>query len=172
MTTLVRRYEQPLFRFLLAWTRDTQASEDIFQETFLRLHRSRGSFRAGSPLKPYLYQIALNLARDARAKALARPPAFSLEDPPGARKEPRETAPSPAEAAAAREAEARIRGALEGLPESERTVVALRVFEGLSFPEIAEATGVPIPTAKSRMIYALRRLRPALEACLGSGGSP
>ncbi len=172
MTVLVRRYEQPLFRFLFSRTRDAHLAEDIFQETFLRLHRSRGSFRAGSPLKPYLYQIALNLARDARARIRNRPPAASIEDPPTAQEEPRAEAPSPAETAAAREAGVRIRNAMEDLPDAERTVVDLRVFVGLSFPEIAEMTGAPIPTAKSRMLYALRRLRPALEACFEPGGFP
>src|SRR5690349_17263954 len=78
MTQLVGRYERPLFRFLFQLTNDTQLAEDIFQECFLRLHRSRNAYRAGQPLKPYLYRIALNALHDARAK---RPTTVSLDDP-------------------------------------------------------------------------------------------
>src|SRR5579862_505111 len=78
MTQLVGRYERPLFRFLFQLTNDAQLAEDIFQECFLRLHRSRASYRRDQPLKPYLYRIALNALHDARAKRL---PTISLDDP-------------------------------------------------------------------------------------------
>ena len=57
----------------------------------------------------------------------------------------------------------KVRAAVDALPELEREVVVLRVFEGLTFPEIAQVTGAKLSTAKSRMVYALRKLRPVLE---------
>lgn len=187
MTQLVGRYERPLFRFLLHLVGDPHLAEDLFQETFLRLHRARGGYREGSALKPYLYRIALNVAHDVHAKWAGRPKNISLDAPspntgggeeeraePGRQVEGR--VPAPAMQAESNELHAEIRTALGALPEPERVVVILRMFEELSFAQIAEATGVPIPTAKSRMLYALRRMRPLLERYLagnkGGAGNP
>ena len=159
MTRLVGRYERPLYGFLLRLCGDRQAAEDLFQETFLRLHRSRGSFDGRRPLKPYLYRIALNAARDwkgreARRQTLPLRSGAPLPDP----------APSPHEAAVAFERRRDVHASVAALPEHERLVVWLRVFQGLTFPEVAAAMETPVATAKSRMLYALRRLRPVLEA--------
>ncbi len=71
--------------------------------------------------------------------------------------------PEPRDDAQRAELRGKVRGAIEALPDAERIVVILRMFENLSFMEIAKVTEVPVPTAKSRMLYALRRLRPVLE---------
>lgn len=174
MTRLIGRYERPLYRFLLRATGDAHQAEDLFQETFLRLQRARASFQPGLPLRPYLYRIALNLVRDARARDGSRPATVSLEaaarDASGASNGPTSwhevlpgSASDPSADAERGELRRRVRQAVEALPDVEREVVILRVFEGLSFAEIASATGVPLPTAKSRLLYALRRLRPVLE---------
>jgi RNA polymerase sigma-70 factor, ECF subfamily len=181
MTQLVGRFEYPLFRFLLNVTGDAQAAEDLFQETFLRLHRARGSFNPGQPLKPYLYSIALNTVRDAKARNPGSR-AVSLDAPPstpsrgwegdGGRgaaplhENLRAATPEPHEDCQQEETRTQVRAALDGLPDMEREVVLLRIFEGLTFAEIAQITGAPVATAKSRMLYALRRLRPVLEAYL------
>jgi len=159
MTHLVERYRRPLFGFLRRWCGDAHLAEDLFQETFLKLVRSRNRFDPERRFKPYVYRVALNAAHDARATR--RVPLVPLEGDalPG-------RYPGPAEAAAAREAGARVRAAIAVLPEAERLVVELRMYEGFTFREVAEATGVEISTAKSRMLYALRRLRPVLVAFL------
>jgi RNA polymerase sigma-70 factor (ECF subfamily) len=175
MTQLVGRYERPLYRFLLRMTRDATLAEDLFQETFLRLYRYRSSFDDREPFKPYLFRIAVNVVRDARSR---RTPASSLDAPlPGGAQDgaslldrvPQSGAP-PGEDAERNEKRTQVREAIAGLPDEEQEVVNLRVFEGLSFLQIAEATNVPVSTAKSRMRYALRRLRPVLEARLKRAG--
>ena len=181
MTQLVGRYERPLYRFLVNLVGDVHLAEDLFQETFLRLHRSRSNFQSGARLKPYLYRIALNAARDAHTKKRKSARKISLDGssgPPG--DSPGETGeavkthlpdgePEPGANVEQAELRTRMQSAVKRLPESEREVVLLRVFDGLSFPEIAEVTGVPIPTAKSRMLYALRRLRPLMEGYIAGG---
>jgi RNA polymerase sigma-70 factor (ECF subfamily) len=175
MTQLVGRYERPLYRFLLRMTRDATLAEDLFQETFLRLFRYRSTIDVCEPFKPYLFRIAVNVVRDARAR---RKPGCSLDAP----------VPSTTHAGASllshvaqpgapvgeelerTEQRGRVREAIAGLPADEQEVVNLRVFEGLSFQQIAEATSVPVATAKSRMRYALRRLRPVLEARMKQAG--
>ncbi len=162
MTQLVRRYEVPLFRFLLRMVGDAQLAEDLFQETVLRLHRSRERVDPGQPLKPYLYRIAINLARDAMSRRARQNPPHSLE--PGTA--PASNAPDPARQGEQHELHDRVRQAISALPSTEREVVLLRLFEGLSFPQIARASDIPESTAKSRLRYALRRLRPVLEEYL------
>lgn len=169
MTQLVGRFERPLFRFLLHLTGDAHLAEDLFQETFLRLHRARATYHAGEPLKPYLYRIALNAVRDDRTKH-AREKTASLDggsaaggDGPVLRDAIPSASPEPRDDAQRAELRGKVRGAVAALPDAERIVVILRMFESLSFIEIAKITEVPVPTAKSRMLYALRRLRPVLE---------
>lgn len=184
MTQLVGRFERPLFRFLLQLTGDAHLAEDLFQETFLRLHRARGSYDPAQPLKPYLYRIALNTVHDARARAAARPATVSLDQLPSrARQQAADdagpplqeritaAAPDPGEDCQRAETRLQVRTALAALPDMEREVVVLRVFEGLTFPEIARVTDTPVATAKSRMLYALRRLRPVLEAYVSGGAA-
>jgi RNA polymerase sigma-70 factor (ECF subfamily) len=186
MTQLVGRYERPLYLFLLRLSGDAHLAEDLFQETFLRLHRARDGYRASQPLKPYLYRIALNVFRDARAKLTAQPPLASLDQGSAGLRAGRHgdtdsgqrqsvlremvaaAVPDPAEDCQRSELSGKIRGALATLPQVEREVLVLRLFEDLTFSEIASVTNVPIPTAKSRLLYALRRLRPMLESCLAT----
>jgi len=168
MTQLIGRYERPLYRFILQMVGDAHLAEDIFQETFLRLHNSRTQYLRGAPLKPYVYRIAMNVVRDARRRKSSRLKKASLDGTadgttPLNKILPGDT-PDPSSNAEHQELQHRIRKAVDGLPEIEREVVLLRVFEGLTFAQIAEITGVALPTAKSRMLYALRRLRPALES--------
>lgn len=177
MTRLVGRYERPLYRFLLHLLGDAHLAEDCFQETFLRLHRARERFDGAQRLKPYLYRIALNVARDMRRRHAAQPRAVPLSN--GERGDDRPNGPSiPAPPSgdpgvpqqhADRELRGQVRAAVAALPEAEREVVVLRLFEGLTFAQVAEVAGVPVPTAKSRMLYALRRLRPVMERYLSSG---
>jgi RNA polymerase sigma-70 factor (ECF subfamily) len=176
MTQLIGRYEQPLFRFILQMVGDAHLAEDLFQETFLRLHRARATYKPGQSLKPYLYRIALNVVNDSRRANAARIQAASLDgtedsarpllDALGA------SSPEPSEEFQRKELCSNVRAAIANLPGNERDVLMLRIFEGLSFAEIAQITDVPVPTAKSRMIYALRRLRPILEKYMsGSCGT-
>ncbi|MHC4200277.1 MAG: RNA polymerase sigma factor [Planctomycetota bacterium] len=174
MAELVGRYERPLYHFLLGIVGDAALAEDLFQETFLRLHRYRSAYDAGSPLRPYVFRIAVNAARGALRRKLSPPKVASLDavfadghgetDGPALGERLPGDAPDPKEAGEGEEMKGKVRSAVRALPPTQREVVHLRVFEGLKFREIAKATGVPLATAKSRMIHAIRRLRPVLES--------
>jgi RNA polymerase sigma-70 factor (ECF subfamily) len=161
MTRLVGRYERPLYAFLAKRCGDAQLAEDCFQETFLRAWRSRKRFERGRPLAPWLYRIAINVAKEALGRR-RRDHALALEGDP--KPDPN---PGPADRAASDDAHGRVRDGIAALPDEERTVVELRLFGGLSFVEIAEAMRTPVTTARSRMVYAIRKLRPLLAAALG-----
>lgn len=161
MTRLVTRYERPLYAFLAKRCGDAQIAEDCFQETFLRAWRSRARFDRDRPLAPWLYRIAMNVAREALGRR-SRDRALPLEGDPAP-----DPGGDPAENVSRNDAHARVRAGIAALPEAERTVVELRLFGGLSFVEIAEAMRTPVTTARSRMVYAIRKLRPLLAAALG-----
>ncbi len=161
MTCLVGRYERPLYAFLAKRCGDAQLAEDCFQETFLRAWRSRQRFERNRLLAPWLYRIAINVAREALSRR-RRDRVRSLDGDPAP-----DPGPGPVEQASRDDAHAQVRHGIAALPEEERTVVELRLFGGLSFVEIAAAMRTPATTARSRMVYAIRKLRPLLAAALG-----
>ena len=157
--SLVRRYADPLLGFLVRTTNDRAAAEDLFQETFLRVHQKAGSFRPGARFKSWLYAIAAHLAVD-RHRRRARAPTLSLD----AGEEDRlidhlpDSAPGPAQAADAADQRAQVRAAVETLSPRQRTTLELAYFEGLSYPEVAAAMGCTVGTVKTQVSRALHIL--------------
>lgn len=155
---LVERYERPLFATLLRVTRDRGVAEDLFQETFLRALRSGGRYDRSRRFQPWLFAIALNLAKDhARRLAHAATPLLSVEgvlpEPVGLR----------ADAGAASVRRIDLSRAIERLPDAQREAVVLRYVEGLEEGEIAAASGIARGTVKSRLHHAIRKLREILK---------
>lgn len=146
---MVRRWEQPLARFLARLAGGDQ-TPDLLQETFLRVHRARRFYSENGHFSTWLFQIALNVARDASRKR--RPPESLADEPLGA-----ETA---AEAALERrETIDRVARAVAELPAEWREVLALRHDAGMSFEEMARRLNTPASTLKSRFAAALKHLR-------------
>lgn len=164
-TELVRRYERPLYAFALRLGGDRTAAEDLFQETWLRVFRGRGTYHAGRRVSPWLHGIMLNAWRDTRPRGSEEP-----LSPEGAEGSPvsawgaQDPARSPDEALLAREQEQQVLGALAHLPEEQRVVVLLRHYQGLRLAEIAQVLGCPVGTVKSRLHGALKTLAPLLRA--------
>jgi RNA polymerase sigma-70 factor (ECF subfamily) len=162
---LVRRHRTPVFSFLLRLVRERGRAEDLCQETFLRLVRAAGGWQPRAPFRTWLYAVARNLAfDDARRQAFRR--VEPLDDP--ARAAAASDDPAPDRAAEAALVRPKLEAAIAALPDEQREVFLLREHAGLRFHEIAEVTGVPENTVKSRMRYALEALREKLEA-LGIG---
>jgi RNA polymerase sigma-70 factor, ECF subfamily len=158
---LVRRHRTPLFSFLLRFTGDRGRAEDLCQETFLRVVRAGEGWKPEALFRTWLYAMARNQAVDeARRQAFRR--TEPLDDP--ARAAEPSTAPGPDRAAEAALLRPKLEAALAALPAEQREVFLLREHAGLRFHEIAEVTGVPENTVKSRMRYALEALRARLEA--------
>jgi RNA polymerase sigma-70 factor, ECF subfamily len=145
---LYRRYSRPLAAYARTLTHDASRSEDLVQETFLRLMNLDPS-RPNTELRPYLYAVVRNLAADfARREEVRRRP------PPS-----RPAAPVEQESVAE---------ALAALPPEQREAVVLKIFGGLTLAEVAEVTAVSEPTATSRYRYALEKL----ARILGGEGDP
>ena len=148
---LVRRWEQPLARFLGRLAHDDQIP-DLLQETFLRVHRGRAHYSENGRFSAWLFQIALNAARDATRR---RAPESLEREPPGAS----DSAEAKLER---RETIDRVARAVAELPVELREVLALRHDAGISFEEMSRRLNIPASTLKSRFAAALKRLRQQL----------
>lgn len=149
---LFRRHVAPLTSFLTRLTGSTAAAEDAVQLTFLSVVRSRDQFVRGSKVKPWLYAIASNAARD-RFRRTRR-------DQPGTEELPEVSVDATLGDAGLRR---RLLAALQQLPEPQREAVVLHRLEGWSFGEIAEAVGASETAVKVRAFRGTQVLRELLK---------
>jgi RNA polymerase sigma-70 factor (ECF subfamily) len=166
---LVTRHRKALFNFILRFVRDTAQAEDVTQETFLRLVKGADAYERQAKFTTWLYTIARNLCVDASRRGKHRKAASldaPLSDDDGAASLldllPDGTAGVDRQAQS-RELGLRLRQAIEALPDEQREIFLLREVADLQFNEIANVIGCPENTVKSRMRYALEKLREALE---------
>ena len=157
---LARLYDDhapALYAFLLNLTRSESESRDAVQEVFVRLAERPGRFAQVRDARGFLLRLAHNAAIDALRRRTAQHSAIER-----AAKEPAElfaTAASPDEQAY-RDA---VSSALAELPEEQRAVVHLKIWEDQTFAQIAETLGIPANTAASRYRYALDKLEALLR---------
>jgi RNA polymerase sigma-70 factor (ECF subfamily) len=152
---LVRRWQQPVGRFLSHLLGPSAPVADLCQEVFVRLHVAAGCYRETGAFSAYLYRIALNVARDAARRRRHEPLPLDDHDPVG-------PALAPETVCARRELADLVTRAVGELPDPLREVLVLRHYEGLNFEQIARLTGTPASTLKSRFAVALERLRQRL----------
>jgi RNA polymerase sigma-70 factor (ECF subfamily) len=169
---LYRRYERPLFRFLLRMTHHRPQAEDLLQETFVRIWRADRTWDPGrGPARAWLYKVALNAARSELGRRVHRTSHVALDD--RTHDLPDETSGEPQLAARideTRRARA-VAEALDRLPGFMKEVVVLRCQQQLSFSEIASVTGAPEGTLKSRFHRAVAALRRHLATPRSGGAS-
>jgi RNA polymerase sigma-70 factor (ECF subfamily) len=152
---LYRRYARPVFGLALRRLGDRMRAEDAVQETFAALWRSARTYRPErGPGAPWLYAVARNAIVD-RARNRTDAPA---EVPDAASLDL-----GPAERAEASFVSWRVHRALEGLPQSERDVIELAYWGGLSQSEVATFLGIPLGTVKTRTRSGLGRLATMLD---------
>lgn len=159
LASLYDEFGAQLYGFALGMLGRAEAAEDALQELFLLLARSRGKLGHVRSPRAYLFAMLRNavwrrLRREASGPASIEPSTlFERPMPPGL----------PAGAAED------IESALASLPEEQREAVILKVFQGMTFPEIAQISGVSANTAASRYRYALGKLRTILPGDLLQG---
>lgn len=161
--SLARRWDSPLYRFVRRTIGNDEEARDVCQETLLKAYQNIGRLREPAKFKAWIHHIALNLCRDRfrspRARARAEPYEESGDDafrPEGA-------------ATWTHDGDARRAGlgrvlatALERLPVEQRTAILLKEYQGFSSEEIAEITGVPSATVRTRIFYGLKAVRKIL----------
>ncbi len=160
--TLVKRYERELFAFLARFLGDAVLAEDVFQEAFLQIHISADEFDVSRRLKPWLFTIAANKARDALRRRFRRP-AAELDAQVSTGQDDVHfidlipaNIPSPGARIENREAAAAVQSIVRQMPENLRIVLLLSYFHEFAYKEIAEVLSVPLGTVKSRLHLAVK----------------
>ena len=154
--TLYGRHRTRLYRFVLRSVEERGAAEELFQDVWLRVIEARNRYAPRARFTTWLYSIAHNRLVDHwRRKGLAL---VDLENV-----EVEGNNPDPARHAEARQNLLRFARALEALPPAQREAFLLHEEAGMSVPEIAQATGAGEEAAKSRLRYAIAKLRTAMD---------
>ena len=159
---LYRRHRGPLYRFLLRQVNDAATAEELFQDVWMRVIDSRERYQPRAKFSSWVYAIAHNRLMDFyRASGKARfldgeEAAETLDELPA-------SDPPPEALIDRKRAAERLLAALAQLPEPQREAFLLQQEGDLSVEEIGDATGVSRETAKSRLRYAIAKLRASLE---------
>ena len=164
---LYDQYERPLFSYLLKMIGDRSRTEDVFQQCWMKVIKALPDYREQQRFGSWLFGIAHHAAIDAIRQAKTQrtdDQASELLDNP-----PADTA-TPESLLVVQEDQARLQAAIERLPDSQRSVVLMRLQAELSFKEIAEIEHCSINTVLGRMHYAVNNLKKLLFAEEGGGG--
>ncbi|MDH5324119.1 MAG: sigma-70 family RNA polymerase sigma factor [Gammaproteobacteria bacterium] len=170
---LYRRNKAPLYRYFLRQTRHGAIAEELSQDVWTNIVRSRQSYKSTAKFTTYLYQVAHNRLVDHIRRSQSRPvenlTAISLTqatDPNNKDCEPSRSSDQPEQQAQSLEAGQRLLTLLQQLPEEQREAFILKEEAGLSLLEIASVTGVNVETAKSRLRYAVAKLKEGMVGFL------
>jgi RNA polymerase sigma-70 factor, ECF subfamily len=163
--SLYSRHRGPLYRYLLRHVRNAGAAADLFQEVWSRLIAARSRYEPRAQFATFLFQIAHNCAVDFFRRNVNAPRSLHGSDAEAQLNEaeaPEDQRPDRvAELAEQRSA---LLAAVDALPREQREAFLLHEETGLTIEEIARVTDVPIETAKSRLRYAVRKLKNSLAA--------
>jgi RNA polymerase sigma-70 factor (ECF subfamily) len=159
----VRRHQRRVFAVAYRILRRHDAADDVAQEAFVRAWRNLSSFDLERPFSPWVCRIAANLAVNEVRSPRAREEGL----PEGHAETPAPASGDPLEKVLDAEARQVLDSALREIPEEQRAVFVLRVYEEQSYQEIADALGLSIGTVMSRLSRAREKLRVALRAYLG-----
>ncbi|MGO8997154.1 MAG: RNA polymerase sigma factor [Polyangiaceae bacterium] len=156
-----------LYGFLVRQTRDTARAEDVLQQTFLQMHRARGSFVAGAEVLPWAFAIARRLVIDSFRRGRRE----VLEETESRDERPANDPPAD-DLVQAQELARRIQRELARLPETQRVAFELVKQEGLSLAEAAQVLGTTVAAVKLRAHRAYEALRAVLgDVLTDDGGS-
>lgn len=171
LNELMTRWQEPLTRFLIRYTRSEPDALDLAQDTFVRVYEARARYDARGKFSTWLYTIAGNLCRN-HARYKTRHPAVSLEaelSPDGdatlGEQLPDDGA-TPAASADERECAAAVRDAIAALPDDQRTATILFEYEDQSHAEIAAVLGCSAKAVETRLYRARQSLRERLARWL------
>lgn len=175
---LLERHRKPVYNFIFRFVRSKDVAEDLLQDTFLRVIRGASNYKRKAKFTTWLYTIARNLCVDfSRRKKHRKHP--SLDQPMSTGEDAGtllDVLPNRDVGAdrntASRKLHMALHDAIATLGVEQREVFLMREFLSMPFKEIAEVVGVPENTVKSRMRYALEKLRLELDAYKDMAKSP
>ena len=172
---IVSRYKNGLYAFLRMFLNRRELVEDVFQETFLQLYNSRESFDTSRPLRPWLFTIAANKAKDALRKwqrKNAIPIGTTTDSEHMSFDHMLNSVTShntrPYQQLQKYETALRVRQIISDMPENLREILVFAYFNGFSYKQMAEILSIPIGTVKSRLHTAVGRFAKEWEISVGS----
>jgi RNA polymerase sigma-70 factor, ECF subfamily len=165
---LVQKYRRPLVSFMYRMARNAAAAEDLAQEVFLRVYRSRQTYEASAKFTTWLYRIATNLAvNHARDTRHERPEVtVSLDEPDeetGTTLDLADSAVTVEESLVRRERMLAIRAKVEALPERQKLAVIMHKYQQMDYKQIADVLKLSESATKSLLFRAYETLREQLK---------
>jgi RNA polymerase sigma-70 factor (ECF subfamily) len=164
LSDLVTRHKQRIYSFIYSKVFDRDVSEDIFQDTFIKVIRTlkRGAYNEEGKFLPWVMRIAHNLVIDHFRKN-NRMPKFENNDDFNIFSVLSDNNLNAEKAMIKGQIESDVKKLIEELPADQKEVLVMRIYKDMSFKEISEQTGVSINTALGRMRYALINLRKVID---------
>lgn len=164
LSTLINRHQSKLYGFIFSKIQDRDAADDIFQDTFIKVIRTlkRGNYNEQGKFLPWVMRISHNLIIDYFRKN-SRIPKFKSKNEFDIFSIISDDSLNIENKMVDAQIENHIRILLDELPDEQRAVIKMRIYQDMSFKEISESTGVSINTALGRMRYGLINLRKMID---------
>jgi RNA polymerase sigma factor (sigma-70 family) len=164
LSLLINRHKQRLYSFIYSKIQDKDLTEDIFQDTFIKVIRTlkKGNYNEEGKFLPWVMRIAHNLVIDYFRKN-NRMPSFKNTDEFDIFSVLHDGTLNAEKQLIQEQIYDDVRELINGLPEEQKEVLVMRMYKDMSFKEISENTGVSINTALGRMRYALINMRKLIE---------
>jgi RNA polymerase sigma-70 factor (ECF subfamily) len=164
LSVLIERHKQKIYSFIYSKVYDRDITEDIFQDTFIKVIRTlkRGKYNEEGKFLPWVMRIAHNLVIDHFRKN-SRMPKFDNTGEFSIFSVLSDSSLNAEKSMIKDQVESDVRRVIEELPEDQKQVLLMRMYQDMSFKEISERTGVSINTALGRMRYALINMRKVIE---------
>lgn len=157
---LVRKYQRPVYSLCLSFVIHGEDAKDLAQEVFLKAFTGLKNFRHQSSFRTWIYRIAVNACLNFKSHQREFVPLL------WARGEMAHTFVDTVEQAEDRRL---VQALLTQLPKKQRTVIVLRLEQGLSYEEISEITGQTVSTVKTTVFYALQKIRKLVHKASRAG---
>lgn len=155
--SLIDRHQGALLRFLIRFLGNRTVAEDVFQETFIKVHISAATFDTSRRFKPWLFTIAANTARDYRRKEARRPTVgYSAPIRSGGESRPfvdlmAIDLPGPEARLDTNEQSDQVQGVIDTMAPHLREILLMSYFQRMSYAQVADALEIPLGTVKSRL---------------------
>lgn len=164
LEVLITRHKQRIYSFIYSKVFDRDIAEDVFQDTFIKVIRTlkRGKYNEEGKFLPWVMRIAHNLVIDHFRKN-NRMPKFDNSGDFDIFSVITDTSLNAEKVMVKEQVESDVRRLIDELPEDQKEVLVMRMYNDMSFKEISERTGVSINTALGRMRYALINMRKVIE---------
>ena len=159
---LVRNYMGEAFYVAYGFVGNVEDARDLSQDAFIKAYRARDRFDPARPFFPWLYRILRNHCINFVRRSARKHVPLHYDDNPD-RERFASAGPTPAEAVEREERARLLRAALGSLSDDHREIIVLKHFKECSYKEIAETLEIPIGTVMSRLYYARRALKEAIE---------